>query len=82
MLPRFDLNDCPDCQEELDDFLDGLQEHFPSESRDATIPQQAAAIAGLGMCCLGQLHQQGHPATLMEYGRSIHVPGAPDGTLT
>ena len=82
MIPRFDLNTCPDCQEEIDDFLDGLQEQFPGEQAPDTIAHQAAAIAGLGMYCLGQLHQQGHPQTLMEYGRSIHIPDSPGGTLT
>ena len=76
MLPKFDLNNCPRCQEDIDEFIDSLQDNYPVENENDPIPQEASALAGIAVYCLGQLHERDHPMDLMEYGRSLHIPGS------
>lgn len=82
MLPSFELDECPSCQEQIDDFVERLSESHPLEKECAPVPQEVAGLLGIAMYCLGLLHERGHPMTLTEYGRSIHVPDGPEGTLT
>ena len=81
MLPNFDLPHCHLCQQEVDALIDRVQDSFPLPREEGAIPQDASAIVGLGMYCLGLLHERNHPMTLKEYGASLHIPESPTPTL-
>ena len=72
MLSRLALDNCTVRQEEMDQFIDRVQDSYPIAHEGDPIPQEAAAILGLAMYCLGLLHERKHPMTLTQYGKLIH----------